>query len=88
MCGTSLPLGPGGFGKVQQSADNCSASRLAIAQAEGGFQIGAGLAGISARLLQASSHRTPLDGMNFTIFWQYSIAAITLSDPMVISPGR
>ena len=25
--------------------------------------------------------------MNFTIFWQYSIAAITLSDPMVISPS-
>src|SRR5215475_5719163 len=85
-CGTSLPLGPVGFGKVQQSSATCGASRLATAQAEGGFQISAALPEISARLLDASSHCTPSGGMNFTIFWQYSIAAMTLSDSMVISP--
>ena len=85
-CGTRRPFGPRGLGKVQQSAATCGASRLATAQAEGGFQISAALPEISARLFEASSHCTASGGMNFTIFWQYSIAAITLSDSMVISP--
>src|SRR6201994_367211 len=85
-CGTRRPFGPVGLGKVQQSAATCGASRLATAQADGGFQISAALPEISARLFDASSHCTASDGMNFTIFWQYSIAAITLSEPMVISP--
>ena len=59
---------------------------MATAQADGGFQISAALLEISARLLEASSHCTASDGMNFTNFWQYSITAITLSESMVISP--
>src|SRR5271166_637464 len=85
-CGTRRPTGPRGLGKVQQSWATCGASRLATAQADGGFQINAALPEIKARLLEASSHWTASDGMNFTIFWQYSIAAITLSDPIVMSP--
>src|SRR5580704_5323159 len=84
--GTRRPTGPRGLGNVQQSSATCGASRLATAQAEGGFQINAALPDISARLLEASSHCTASDGMNFTIFWQYSIAAFTLSESMVISP--
>jgi hypothetical protein len=60
--------------------------RIATAQADGGFQISAALPEISARLFDASSHCTASGGMNFTIFWQYSMTAMTLSDSTVISP--
>src|SRR5215472_18069592 len=76
-CGTMRPFGPSGLGNVQQSSATCGASRLATAQADGGFQISAALPEISARLFEASSQLTASGGMNFTIFWQYSMAAIT-----------
>src|SRR5271157_5812070 len=65
-CGSMRPFGPRGFEKVQQSSATCGASRLATAQAEGGFQIKALLPEMSARLFEASSQLTASGGMNFT----------------------
>src|SRR5277367_1227431 len=84
--GTSRPFGPRGFGKVQQSAATSGASRLATAQAEGGFQIMAALPEMRARLFDASSQLTASRGMNWIIFLQYSMTAITLSDSIVMLP--
>src|SRR5579872_5861388 len=74
-CGTRRPFGPSGLGNVQQSSATCGASRLATAQADGGFQISAALPEIKARLFDASSQLTASGGMNSTIFAQYSMAA-------------
>src|SRR5580658_7537615 len=63
-CGTMRPFGPRGLENVQQSAATCGASRLATAQADGGFQIRALLPAISTRLLDASSYWTVSAGMN------------------------
>src|SRR5215213_9310296 len=84
--GTMRPFGPFGLGKVQQSAATCGASRFATAHADGGFQMSAAFPEISARLFEASSHWIASGGMNFTSFWQYSMAAMTLSDSIVILP--
>src|SRR6185437_4217291 len=62
--GMNRPFGPAGLGNVQQSAAIFGASRLATAQAEGGFQIRALLPEISARLFDASSYCTVSAGMN------------------------
>src|SRR5271165_1572791 len=63
-CGTMRPFGPRGLENVQQSSATRGASRLATAQAEGGFQIKALLPEIRARLLEASSYWTVSAGMN------------------------
>src|SRR6185312_2206962 len=84
--GMNLPFGPAGLGKVQQSAATCGASRLATAQAEGGFQIRALLPEISARLLEASSYCTVSAGMNGISRLQYSIASRTVSVSTVMLP--
>src|ERR1700722_15128098 len=83
-CGTRRPFTPSGLGNVQQSAATSGASRLATAQADGGFQMYAALPEISARLFEASSQLTASDGMNFTIFAMYSMTCITLSDSTVM----
>src|SRR5579872_2660198 len=85
-CGTRRPFGPRGLGNVQQSAATCGASRLATAQADGGFQISAALPEISARLFEASSQLIASEGMNFTMRSAYSIAWRTLSDSMTMLP--
>src|SRR6202166_992895 len=77
--GTMRPFGPRGLENVQQSSATCGASRLATAQAEGGFQISALLPEIKARLLEASSYWTVSAGMNGISRWQYSIASRTVS---------
>src|ERR1700677_852080 len=63
-CGTIRPFGPRGLENVQQSSATWGASRLATAQADGGFQIRALLPEIKARLLEASSYCTVSAGMN------------------------
>src|SRR5271170_14807 len=85
-CGTMRPFGPVGLGKVQQSSATWGASRLATAQADGGFQIKVALPEISARLFEASSQLTASGGMNFTMRSAYSIAWRTLSDSMTMLP--
>src|SRR5712692_360894 len=55
-CGTSRPILPLGFGKCQVSAAIAGASRLATAQALGGFQIRAAEPATKALLLDASSY--------------------------------
>src|SRR5256885_17209688 len=84
--GTSRPLAPFGVGNVQQSAATSGASRLATAQADGGFQIIALLPEIRARLFEASSQLTESGDMNCTSFLAYSMAIITLSLSIVMLP--
>src|SRR5216117_1451715 len=54
--GANRPFGPAAMPWVQHFSATCGASRLATAQALGGFMISAPLPEISHLLLEASSH--------------------------------
>src|SRR3954463_12248635 len=62
--GANLPLGPAGKPWVQHCSATCGASRLATAQALGGFMIIAPLPETSHLLLEASSHAATSGGRN------------------------
>src|SRR5258706_10812898 len=80
------PFGPFGGGKVQHSSAICGASRLATAQALGGFMISAPLPETSHLLFEASSHDAASAGRKATSFFMYSSACLTLSVFTVMSP--
>src|SRR5271166_3973274 len=87
MVGSNRPLGPLGDGKVQSCSAICGASRLATAQALGGFMIKAPLPEISHLLLPASSQAKTSGGRTGTSFWNQASTWRTGSDLTVMLPS-
>src|SRR5215468_1081519 len=84
--GAKRPFGPAGKPCVQHCSATCGASRLATAQALGGFMMSAPLPEISHLLLLLSSHAGASGGRNWASLAMYSRAWRTLSDFTVMSP--
>src|SRR6186997_3291423 len=84
--GANRPFGPAGKPCVQHRSATCGASRLATAQALGGFMISAPLPEISHLLFELSSHAGASGGSNWASLAMNSRAWRTLSDFTVISP--
>src|SRR4029079_14827985 len=72
--GAKRPFGPDGKPCVQHCSAICGASRLATAQALGGFMISAPLPATSHLLLEASSQAGASAGRNWASFARYSNA--------------
>src|SRR6476659_8427962 len=72
--GAKRPFGPDGKPCVQHCSAICGASRLATAQALGGFMISAPLPATSHLLLEASSQAGASGGRNWASFARYSNA--------------
>src|SRR5262249_21665000 len=83
----SRPLGPLGGGNVQSCPAICGESRLATAQAEGGFMISAPLPATSHLLLPASSQAKTSGGKNGTAFLNHSSTRFVSSDFTVTLPS-
>src|SRR5262245_21291652 len=84
--GAKRPLGPDGKLCVQHCSATWGASRLATAQALGGFMISEPLPEISHLLLLLSSHAGASAGRNWASLAMYSRAWRTLSDFTVMLP--
>src|SRR5436190_10324617 len=84
--GAKRPFGPDGNPCVQHCSATCGASRLATAQALGGFMIIAPRPDTSHLLFEASSHAGASAGKNFASFTLYSSALRTSSVFTVMSP--
>jgi len=81
------PFGPFGGGKHQHCSAIFGASRLATAQAEGGFWISDPLPEISHLLLPALSQAQTSSGMNLTNFLNHSRTCRVASDLTVMLPS-
>src|SRR5215470_5400797 len=66
--GPGRPLGPAGKPCVQQFSATCGASRLATAQADGGFMINEAWPETRNLLFEASSHAATSGGRNCISF--------------------
>src|SRR5436189_206883 len=66
--GANRPFGPAGKPCVQHCSATCGASRLATAQADGGFMISEPCPEIRNLLFEASSHAATSEGRNFISF--------------------
>src|ERR1043165_7141995 len=84
--GAKRPFGPAGMPCVQHCSATCGASRLATAQALGGFMIIAPRPDTSHLLFEASSHAGASAGKNFASLVAYSSAWRTSSVFTVMSP--
>src|SRR5437868_10879918 len=84
--GATRPFGPAGKPCVQHCSATCGASRLATAQALGGFMIIAPRPEISHLLFDASSQAGASAGKNFASLTLYSSAWRTESVLTVMSP--
>src|ERR1043165_4802053 len=84
--GATRPFGPAGKPCVQHCSATCGASRLATAQALGGFMISAPRPETSHLLFDASSHAGASGGKNFASLTEYSSAWRTASVFTVMSP--
>src|SRR5204863_10072949 len=84
--GPNRPFGPDGQPMYQHCSATCGLSRLATAQALGGFMIKAPLPEMSQRLLEASSQANTSAGRNGTSFLNHSRTCLVASDLTVMLP--
>src|SRR5436190_7708587 len=84
--GAKRPFGPDGMPCVHNCSATWGASRLATAQALGGFMISAPLPDTSHLLFEESSHAKTSGGSTATSFFMYSRTCFTLSDFTVTLP--